>query len=222
MVATVTHEPHRDALAAQRPVPMTYFWLAGRPARHRAGLGGRHLADRHALRARAAAHGAPPSLVDMRLALFRRLPRPLRWLWLAVLAAIALECAALALGVVLGGDWWLPAQMLSSALGGPLLLALLIAAAATAWVGRRAQAPPPSAGGRSPDPERPRPEPSSPAVPVEVAVGRRAGEAVAAMARSREGKAAIRQTARLARAIRAAAQPPPESDEPERRSGGAP
>jgi type VI protein secretion system component VasK len=156
----------------------------------------------------------------MRRGFFGRLPRPIRWLWLAILAAVALQSAALALGLVLGGDWWWAALQLSSVLAGPLVLGLLVAAAAGAWVGRRAQ--PPSEGGRSPDREAPRTEPSSSAVPLEEAVGRRAGEAVAALTRSRQGKAAIRQTARLVRAVRAAAQPPPGSDEPERRSGRGP
>jgi hypothetical protein len=162
----------------------------------------------------------------MRRVFLARLPRPLRWLWLAVLAGVVVECATLALGWVLGGEWWLAALQLSSALAGPLVLALLVAVAAGRWVGRGAQ-PPPSSG-RSADPEprpreQPRTEPSSSAAPLEVAVGRRAGEAVATMARSREGRAAIRQTARLVRSIRAAASPPPPSSaESERPSRGEP
>jgi type VI protein secretion system component VasK len=153
---------------------------------------------------------------------FARLPRPLRWLWLAVLAGVVLECATVVLGLLLGGEWSVAALQLAAALAGPLLLGLLLAVAAVRWVGRRAQPP---TEGRRPEPrrtEQSRTEPPSSAAPVEVAVGRRAGEAVAAMARSSEGKAAIRQTARLLRSIRAAASPPASSAEPERRSGGEP
>jgi type VI protein secretion system component VasK len=159
-------------------------------------------------------------MFDMRRGFFGWLPRPARWLWFAILAVIAVECAVLALGVVLGGEWWWAALQLSSVLTGPLVLGLLVVVAAGAWAGRRAR--PPSEADERSDAEQPRTEPSRPSVPVEVAVGRRAGEAVAAVARSREGKAAIRQTARLVRAVRAAAQPPPASDEAERRSGGEP
>jgi type VI protein secretion system component VasK len=163
---------------------------------------------------------------DVRRAFFGRLPRPLRWLWLAVLVGVVLECATVALGLVVGGDWSSAVLQLSWALAGPLLLGLLVAVAASRFVLRRAQ--PPAEGRRPADPEprrteQPRTEPSSSAASPEEAVGRRAGEAVAAMARSAEGRAAIRQTARLVRSIRAAASPPPASPaEPERRSGGEP
>jgi hypothetical protein len=154
----------------------------------------------------------------MRQGFLRRLPRPVRWLWFAILAVAALECAALALGIVLGGAWLSTAFQLSSLLAVPMALGLLVVVATSRWTGRR---PSPPDRGRSED-EQPAPGPPSSSVPLEVAAGRRAGQAAAALARSREGKAAIRQTARFVRAVRAAAQPAPEStgtDEPERRSG---
>jgi hypothetical protein len=81
----------------------------------------------------------------------------------------------------------------------------------------------PSGNGRSHD-ER-QPPPPGPSVPLDVAAGRRAGQVVTALARSREGKVAIRQTARLVRAFRAAAQPAPgqvDTEEREPQPGSEP
>jgi hypothetical protein len=136
----------------------------------------------------------------------RRLPRPVRWLWFGIIGVVAAELALLALGVVLGDAWLGPALQLSSLLVGPLAVGLVIVLVAARWTGRER---PPSEVEREPA--------SAPTqqVPLEELAGRRAGEAVSALARSREGKAAIRQAARLARAVRAAARPEP--DEGERR-----
>jgi len=145
----------------------------------------------------------------------RRLPRPVRWLWFAILAVIGLECVGVALGFVLGPDWWYAASQVGSLLAAPLAVGLLVVFGTNAWVGRKASSP---AGGGS-DEEHP----PAPPVPLEVAAGRRAGEAVSAFARTREGQATIRQTARLVRAFRAATRPEPEStgaDEAEGRPGG--
>jgi hypothetical protein len=142
----------------------------------------------------------------------RRLPRPVRWLWFAILAVLAAELAALGLGLALGDAWLGPALQLSSLLVGPLAVGLLIVLVAARWTARDSRPPAEAGPPRSEQPPAPRP---GPGVPVEVQVGRRAGEAVSALARSREGKAAIRQAARLARAVRAAAQP-----EPGERGGG--
>jgi len=133
--------------------------------------------------------------------LVRRLPRPIRWLWYATLAVLAVELAGLALGLVRGDAWLGAAMQMSSILVGPLALALGIVCAAGMWVNRKPARP----GGEALT------APPSPPVAPEVAAARRASEAVIALARSREGKVAIRQTARLLRAVRAAAQPPPGS-----------
>jgi hypothetical protein len=133
----------------------------------------------------------------------RRLPRPVRWLWFAILVVLGLECVGVALGFVLGDAWLWAALQLSSILAGPLALGLLVVAGVSAWAGHR---PSPPDGGR-PDDRQPQPAPPSSPEPVEVAAGRRAGEAVTSLARSRGGKVAIAQTARLVRAVRAAAQP---------------
>lgn len=154
----------------------------------------------------------------MRRLLLRRLPPPVRWLWYAILAVVVLECVIAALGLVYGEAWWWAAGQLASLLAAPVTLGLLVVAAASAWVGRRAARP---ADGRS-DGE---PHPQAAAgteVPIEVVVGRRAGQAVAALARSREGKEAIRRTARLVSAVRAAtraATDPAGGDAAEPRSG---
>lgn len=144
----------------------------------------------------------------MKRGFLRRLPRPVRWLWFAILAAVGLLCVGVALGFVLGGAWLWASLQLSSILAAPLALGLLVVAAASAWAGSR---PSPPDGGR-PDDRQPNPAPPSSAEPVEVAAGRLAGEAVTALGRSRGGKVAIAQTARLVRAVRAAAQPPPGSE----------
>jgi hypothetical protein len=142
----------------------------------------------------------------------RRLPRPVRWLWFAILAVLGLECAALALGFVLGGAWLWTALQLSYVLAGPLALGLLVIAGVSAWTGYRRSPP---GGGRPDDGQPPQmAQPGSPE-PVEVVAGRRAGEAVTALARSRGGKVAIAQTARLVRAVRAAAQPAPGTEPPD-------
>jgi hypothetical protein len=150
-----------------------------------------------------------------------RLPRPVRWLWFAILAVIGLECVGLALGFVFGEAWWWAAGQMGSFLAAPLALGLLLVAGTSAWVGRKTSPP---EGGRS-DEKHLQSVLPGPQVPLEVAAGRRAGEAVAALARSREGKEAIRQTAKLVRAVRAATRPASGStgaDVAERRSGSEP
>jgi len=139
----------------------------------------------------------------VRRGFLRRLPRPVRWLWFAILAVIGLECAGVALGFVLGPDWWYAAGQLGSILAAPLAVGLLVVFGTSAWVGRKASSP---ADGGSDEAHPPAPQ-----VPIEVAAGRRAGEAVSAFARTREGQATIRQTARLVRAFRAATRPEPGS-----------
>lgn len=157
----------------------------------------------------------------VRRGFLRRLPRPVRWLWFTILAVVAAECAGIALGLVFGGDVFSTALQMSSILAGPLALGLLVVVVA----GLRSSREPRAANYGQPDAEPQGRQSPNPQEPLEVAVGRAAGRAVTALARSREGKAAIRQTARLVRAFRAAAQPPPEStraDEFERPSEGPP
>jgi len=145
-----------------------------------------------------------------------------RWLWFGILAVVGLDCAAVALAFVFGGDWYSTAVQLSSILAGPLAVGLLVVFV-TASV--RSKREPPAPAATPPDAERPPARSADSQVPLEVAAGRAAGQAVAALARRPEGQAAIRQTARFVRAIRAAAQAPPASagaDQPERRSGSEP
>jgi hypothetical protein len=139
----------------------------------------------------------------------RRLPRPIRWLWYAILAVIAAELAGLALGLVRGDAWLWAAMQMSSILVGPLALGLLVVAIAGIRANRGAVRAEVGA-----QPARPAP---SPPVAPELAAARLTSQAVIALARSREGKVAIRQTARLLRAVRAAAQPPPGPTGPDER-----
>ena len=134
----------------------------------------------------------------------RRLPRPVRWLWFAILAVLALEAALVVLGVVLGQEGlWTAALQLASLTAAPVAIGLLVVGVCVSWARR---GPSPSEAGDL-QPARP----ASPEVPIEVVAGRRAGEAVASLARTEQGKVAIQRGARLFRAVRAAARPAPEA-----------
>lgn len=140
----------------------------------------------------------------------RRLPGPIRWLWFAILALIGLELVLVALGVELGGDWLSTAFQLTSITAAPLVIGVLIVVV----VARSGRAAPPAR--QEPEAERAapmdaaRPAPG-PETPPDVVAIQRASQAVIAVARTPEGRAAIRQGARLLRAGRAAMRPPPES-----------
>lgn len=140
----------------------------------------------------------------------RRLPGPVRWLWLAMLALVGLELVLLVLGLVVGDTWLWAALQLMSITAAPLALGVLIVVVAAARSGRAA---PLSRRERLEEPDAPmgaaRPAPGSES-PPEVAAIQRASQAVIALARTPEGKAAIRNGARLLRAGRAAMRPPPE------------
>lgn len=150
----------------------------------------------------------------------RRLPRPVRWMWFGILALIGLEVVLVALGLAFGDLWLAAALQLMSITAAPLALAVLIVVVA----GARSSptAPPPSRPAQVQEPEQERarePEPrrDAPAQPApdagptpEVAAIQRASQAVIAAARTSEGRAAIRQGARLLRAGRAAMRSPSE------------
>jgi len=139
----------------------------------------------------------------------RRLPKPVRWLWYAILALIGLELVLLALGVELGGDWLSTAFQLTSLTAAPLVIGVLIVVVAA----RSGRAAPPARQEREPERAAPvdatGPAPA-PETPPDVVAIQRASQAVIAAARTPEGRAAIRQGARLLRAGRAAMRPPPE------------
>lgn len=153
----------------------------------------------------------------------RRLPRPVRWMWFGILALIGLEVVLVALGLAFGDVWLAAALQLMSITAAPLALAVLIVVVAGARSSRTA--PPPSRPAQVQEPEQERarePEPrrdapARPAQPApdagptpEVAAIQRASQVVIAAARTSEGRAAIRQGARLLRAGRAAMRPPSE------------
>lgn len=144
----------------------------------------------------------------------RRLPRPVRWLWYGILALIGLELVLLALGLVYGDNLLWSALQLMSITAAPLAVGLLIVVVAGArWGG-----PAPAPRGQDRDEERKAPAPAAPPAPesetgAEVVAIQRASQAVIAAARTPEGRAAIRQGARLLRAGRAAMRPPPEKTE---------
>jgi hypothetical protein len=138
----------------------------------------------------------------VRRSFLRRLPRPVRWLWYAILGLLAAELVLLALGVAVGRPWLQIALQLSSILVGPAALGILIVVAVGVWANR---APAPSD-------QEPRALPG-PDVPPEVAAVRATSQAVIALARTPEGKRAIRQGARLLRAVRAATRPAHDEDD---------
>ncbi|HEY7199848.1 MAG TPA: hypothetical protein VIC57_06540 [Candidatus Dormibacteraeota bacterium] len=150
----------------------------------------------------------------MRRHFVRRLPRPVRWLWFGIVALIGLELVLLALGLVYGDTLLWSALQLMSITAAPLAVGLLIVIVAGArWGGA---APPPASQDR--DGEREAPAPAARPAPAsetgaEVVAIQRASQAVIAAARTPEGRAAIRQGARLLRAGRAAMRPPPEKAE---------
>src|SRR5215472_10702333 len=72
----------------------------------------------------------------VRRGILRRLPRPVRWLWFAILGVVAAECVGIALGVVLGGAWFWTAIQLSSILVGPVALGLLVVVGVAAYQNR--------------------------------------------------------------------------------------
>jgi hypothetical protein len=144
----------------------------------------------------------------MRRALLKRLPRPVRWLCYLILLVLAAELAALAVGVVLGDVWLRSALEVASILAAPLALGLVVVVGCATFVSRE-----PSTPGQAPEPAERAGEPGPAAiraVPPEIAAGRAAGRAVAALKRSREGKVAVQRTTALMRAVRAAAQAPRE------------
>lgn len=165
----------------------------------------------------------PPIMPGMRRAFVRRLPKPVRWLWYSILAVIVAELVALAVGIVVGDAWLFGALEMASLLAAPLGVGLLIVMVCAAFVKREPDKAEPASARAEParaPAERPAaPAPSSPepagrrGVAPEVAAGRAAGQAVAALRRSREGQAAIKTTSSLLRAVRAAAQAPPQSAE---------
>jgi hypothetical protein len=164
----------------------------------------------------------------------KRLPGPVRWLWFGILALIAVELALLALGLARGGFWLASATQLMSLTAAPLAIGVVIVVLAGRWSGRsapqptqrRGDVPAPSAG-PAPRPEPPpvaaqdaRPAPGAGTAP-EVAAIQRTSDAVIAMARTPQGRAAIQQGARLLRAGRAAMRPaPPEPGSGPPREGG--
>lgn len=129
----------------------------------------------------------------------RRLPRAIRWLWFAIVAVVAAELALLGLGLWLGGDWLWAGMQLASILAGPLAVGLVVVLG-VAYLRPPRQRAKPS-------------EPSEPPAQPDGEAGRRAGQAVLALARSREGRVAIRRAARLVRAVQAATRPPPDDDQ---------
>ena len=134
----------------------------------------------------------------------RRLPGPVRWLAFAMLALIGVELVLLALGVMLGGDWLWTALQLTSITAAPLAVGVLILVVAGARWGR---ATPPAKQERDAPADAAGPAPAPEPQPEVVAI-QRASQAVIAVARTPEGRAAIRQGARLLRAGRAAMRPP--------------
>ena len=122
------------------------------------------------------------------LAFFRGLPRWARRLWYAILAVLALEIAFFVFTLVWAPGWvWLSSEVFSLSawpLGLGVLLVVVVGSVSARWRPRR----PPEGG-------------------YEVAAARGAARLLTDAARHPQGQAAIRRTARLARAVRAASRP---------------
>jgi hypothetical protein len=152
------------------------------------------------------------------LAFFRQLPRWARRLWYAILLVTAVELALFIVALVWAPGWiWLASEMFSLS-AWPLGVGVVVVVVVGTFSKRRAAAAavaassPPSAPQQpAPGPERPSAKPAGDGG-YEIAAARGAARLLAQAARRPEGKAAVRRTARLVRAVRAAATPPePES-----------
>jgi hypothetical protein len=149
------------------------------------------------------------------LAFFRQLPRWARRLWYAILLVTAVELALFIVALVWAPGWiWLASEVFSLS-AWPLGIGVVVVIVVGTFSKRRtAAAPVPSPS--APQERAPGPDPSS-AAPAkeggyEIAAARGAARLLAEAARRPEGKAVVRRTARLVRAVRAAATPPePES-----------
>jgi hypothetical protein len=145
------------------------------------------------------------------LAFFRQLPRWARRLWYAILLVTAIELTLFIVALVWAPGWiWLASEVFSLS-AWPLGIGVVVVVVVGTFSRRRsaaAPAPPPSAPAeRAPGPERSSAKPAREGG-YEIAAARGAARLLAEAARRPEGKAAVRRTARLVRAVRAAATPP--------------
>jgi hypothetical protein len=140
---------------------------------------------------------------------FRRLPRKVRLLWYAIVAVTALELALVIGTLIFWPGWgWLALQLFSLSLWpvGVGVGIVLVVGSITNRGSHPAAVPAapsqPAAGSAATAQPRRQPEEG-----YEVAAARGAAQLLAGAARTPQGKAALRRTARLARAVRAAATP---------------
>jgi hypothetical protein len=151
---------------------------------------------------------------------FRRLPRPVKRLWYAILVVTGVELALLVGTLFLApGSSWLPLEIFSVS-AWPIGIGLLLVLAVGSFTSRRPEA----AAGPAPAQPREPDQPAERARPAqrqeggyEVVAARQAARLLAGAARRPEGQAALRRTGRLVRAMRAAARPPDGEAEGERR-----
>jgi hypothetical protein len=152
---------------------------------------------------------------------FRRLPRPVKRLWYAILVVTAVELALLLGALFLAPSWaWLPLEIFSVS-AWPIGIGLLLVLAVGSFTSRRpeaaagsetpAEAGPARSGKPDQPAERTRPAPQQEGG-YEVVAARQAARLLAGAARRPEGQAALRRTGRLVRAMRAAARPPEETE----------
>ncbi|HEY4867011.1 MAG TPA: hypothetical protein VIK45_16010 [Candidatus Dormibacteraeota bacterium] len=151
---------------------------------------------------------------------FRRLPRPVKRLWYAILVVTGVELALLAGTLFLAPGWsWLPLEIFSVS-AWPIGIGLLLVLAVGSFTSRRPEA----AAGPAPAQPREPDQPAERARPAqreeggyEVMAARQAARLLAGAVRRPQGQAALRRTGRLVRAMRAAARPPDGEAEGERR-----
>ena len=140
------------------------------------------------------------------IAFFRGLPRWARRLWYAILAVTALEVAFFVLTLFWAPGWiWLSSEIFSLSawpLGLGVVVVVVVGSVSSRW---RGALPRPARE----EPSRPRGEAG-----YEIDAARGAARLLAEAARRPQGQAAIRRTARLARAVRAASRPAGEQGDP--------
>jgi hypothetical protein len=155
------------------------------------------------------------------LAFFRQLPGWAKRLWYAILLITAVELTLLIVTLVWAPGWiWLTSEIFSLS-AWPLGIGVLVVVAVGTFSRRWSAAPnpkPAAAPEQAPASEAPAARPGREGG-YEIAAARGAARLLAEAARRPEGKAAVRRTARIVRAVRAAATPPEGEGETDRPRG---